>query len=113
MRSELRKNNTKGPRILIVDDDPGQRSLLDSFLRSQGFETIPVASGEEALQTLQAGGISMMISDVRMPGLSGLETLRRARKEHAVLPILLVTCADSTLTMPEICWEVEGVFSKS
>ncbi len=91
MRSELRKNNTKGPRILIVDDDPGQRSLLDSFLRSQGFETIPVASGEEALQTLQAGGISMMISDVRMPGLSGLETLRRARKEHAVLPILLVT----------------------
>ncbi len=81
----------KGPRILIVDDDPGQRSLLDSFLRSQGFATIPVSSGEEALQVLRAGGISMMISDVRMPGLSGLETLRRARQEHAVLPVLLVT----------------------
>ncbi|HOC56798.1 MAG TPA: sigma-54 dependent transcriptional regulator [Verrucomicrobiota bacterium] len=91
MPSEPRKNSAKGPRILIVDDDPGQRSLLDSFLRSQGFETIPVASGEEALKALEAGGISMMISDVRMPGLSGLETLRRARKEHAVLPILLVT----------------------
>jgi DNA-binding NtrC family response regulator len=91
MASDNRKNGSKGPRILIVDDDPGQRSLLDSFLRSQGFETVPVASGEQALETLHAGGISMMISDVRMPGLSGLETLRRARMEHAVLPILLVT----------------------
>ena len=91
MPPDTRKNGSKGPRILIVDDDPGQRSLLDSFLRSQGFETVPVASGEQALETLRAGGISMMISDVRMPGLSGLETMRRARKEHAVLPILLVT----------------------
>ena len=74
MSSETRKNGLKGPRILIVDDDAGQRSLLDSFLRSQGFETVPVASGEQALETLRAGGISMMISDVRMPGLSGLET---------------------------------------
>jgi DNA-binding NtrC family response regulator len=91
MASEARKNGAKGPRILIVDDDPGQRSLLDSFLRSQGFETVTVASGEQALETLRAGGISMMISDVRMPGLSGLETMRLARQEHAVLPILLVT----------------------
>ena len=91
MASEPRKNGAKGPRILIVDDDPGQRSLLDSFLRSQGFETVTVGSGEEALKVLSTGGISMMISDVRMPGLSGLETMHRARLEHAVLPILLVT----------------------
>jgi len=91
MASEPRKNGARGPRILIVDDDPGQRSLLDSFLRSQGFETVTVGSGEEALKVLSTGSISMMISDVRMPGLSGLETMRRARHEHATLPILLVT----------------------
>ncbi len=79
------------PRLLIVDDDSGQRSLLDSFLASQGFETIPVASGEEALEVLRTQPISMMISDVRMPGISGLETLRRVRKGHSVLPVLLVT----------------------
>jgi len=91
MPSDARKNSPKPPRILIVDDDSGQRSLLDSFLKSQSFETVPVASGEQALEILRTEEFSMMISDVRMPGISGLETLRRARKEHTVLPVLLVT----------------------
>ncbi len=91
MATENRKNNHKSPRILIVDDDAGQRSLLDSFLRGQGFETLVVDSGEKALEALRSQPLSMMISDVRMPGMTGLETLRRARQEHAVLPVLLVT----------------------
>ena len=91
MQSVTDNTNVKGPRILIVDDDPGQRSLLDSFLKSQGFDTAPVASGEQALEVLRGAEFSMMISDVRMPGISGLETLRRARQEHTVLPVLLVT----------------------
>jgi DNA-binding NtrC family response regulator len=91
MLPETHKNGFKAPRILIVDDDPGQRSLLDSFLRGQGFDTVLAASGEEALSRLKAEEFGMMISDVRMPGLSGLETLRRARQQHSVLPVLLVT----------------------
>ncbi len=79
------------PRILIVDDDAGQRSLLDSFLRGQGFETVVVESGPKALAALRTQVVNMMISDVRMPGMSGLETLRQARKEFATLPVLLVT----------------------
>ncbi len=85
------RNIVKAPRILIVDDDAGQRSLLHSFLKSQGFETVPVDSGAHALKALRAQPISLMISDVRMPGMSGLETLRLARKDHPVLPVLLVT----------------------
>src|SRR5258708_11837063 len=91
MPNETRTNRAHVPRILIVDDDPGQRSLLDSFLKSQGFETVLATSGERALAALRAEPLNMMISDVRMPGMSGLETLRRARQEHAVLPVLLVT----------------------
>ena len=85
------KNGTKTLRILIVDDDPGQRSLLNSFLRSQKFDTVTADSGQRALELLRAGKFDMMISDVRMPGLTGLETLRLARKENATLPVLLVT----------------------
>jgi DNA-binding NtrC family response regulator len=91
MSPQTASNASPPPRILIVDDDPGQRSLLNSFLELQGFDTVTAASGEEALRVLRAQNIAMMISDVRMPGISGLETLRRARQEHAVLPVLLVT----------------------
>ncbi|MGV3772921.1 MAG: sigma-54-dependent transcriptional regulator [Verrucomicrobiales bacterium] len=90
LRAEQQKP-TATPTVLIVDDDAGQRSLLHSFLSGQGFETIPVDSGEKALEALRSRNISMMISDVRMPGISGLETLRRARKDFATLPVLLVT----------------------
>ena len=79
------------PHILIVDDDSAQRSLITSFLASQGFITSPAASGEEALTMLGQDSYDMMISDVRMTGISGLETLRRARMQHATLPVLLVT----------------------
>ncbi|HOB32594.1 MAG TPA: sigma-54 dependent transcriptional regulator [Verrucomicrobiota bacterium] len=91
MPSENLANHGEMPRILIVDDDPGQRSLLNSFLQSQGFETVLADSGERALEALRTGRFDMMISDVRMPGMSGLDTLRAARKEHATLPVLLVT----------------------
>ncbi len=89
--SDTRHHLAETPRILIVDDDPGQRSLLNSFLRSQGFETATADSGERALEMLRAEKFQMMISDVRMPGLSGLETLRLVRREHDALPVLLVT----------------------
>ncbi len=79
------------PRILVVDDDPGQRSLLQTFLERNGHHPLVADSGEAALKLLATAPVSMMISDVRMPGMTGLETLRRARQLHAKLPVLLVT----------------------
>lgn len=80
-----------GASILIVDDDPGQRSLLDAFLRAQGFTTLLAESGPRALALLGSQPVSLMVSDVRMPGMSGLELFHLARKEHEALPVLLVT----------------------
>jgi len=85
------ENAPNRARILVVDDDASQRSLLESFLTSQGFDIVTAASGEEALASLSSQEISMMVSDVRMPGISGLETLREARKKSQALPVLLVT----------------------
>ncbi len=79
------------PKILIVDDDAGQRSLLHSFLTAQGFQVLTADSGAAALALLDSQSVQMLISDVRMPGMSGLETLRRAREKHPLLPVLLVT----------------------
>lgn len=91
MPTKAHSPSPKPPKILIVDDDAGQRSLLDSFLRRQGFETVIASSGEQALEILKGEGIQMMISDVRMPGMTGLATLREARRQHSVLPVLLIT----------------------
>lgn len=86
------KENAPPPvSILIVDDDHGQRSLLEAFLRAQGYRTQSAASGEAALEMLPKETFAMMISDVRMPGMSGIETLRRVRQKHPTLPVLLVT----------------------
>lgn len=86
------KPDHAGPaRILVVDDDYGQRSLLETFLQAKGYRTQSAASGEAALQLLSEETFALMISDVRMPGMSGIETLRRARQKHLELPVLLVT----------------------
>lgn len=82
---------SSGNRILVVDDDPGQRSLLETFLHSQGLPVTTAASGAEALAVLAATPVAMIISDVRMPGMSGLEMLRQIRPGHPALPVLLVT----------------------
>jgi len=91
MSPKTNQPSSGAARILIVDDDAGQRSLLNSFLSGQGFETVPVSSGERALEVLGEQEVAMMISDVRMPGISGLETLHRLRKLRPTLPVLLVT----------------------
>ncbi len=83
-----RRNDT---RVLVVDDDPGQRSLLETFLTGQGFAVAAADSGAEALKRLPVFNPVMIISDVRMPGMSGLEMLRQVRQSHPTLPVLLVT----------------------
>ncbi|MBT3379966.1 MAG: sigma-54-dependent Fis family transcriptional regulator [Lentisphaerae bacterium] len=77
--------------ILIVDDDSSQRDLLATFLGRQGFGTLQVASAPEALQAVAKQCPHMVVSDVRMQGMSGLDLLRELRQEHADLPVLLVT----------------------
>ena len=91
MIDNLRSKPSGDASILIVDDDEGQRSLLASFLTTEGYDIVSASSGEKALEILSSQNIAMMISDVRMPGMSGLEVLRNARREFSTLPVLLVT----------------------
>ncbi|MBN1903330.1 sigma-54-dependent Fis family transcriptional regulator [Candidatus Sumerlaeota bacterium] len=86
-----KSNLYKDKILLVVDDDGGQRSLLQSFLSSEGFSVLTASSGEEALKILDSRDVSMMITDVRMPGISGLELLNQIRREKSDLPVLMVT----------------------
>ncbi len=78
-------------KILIVDDDNGNRKLYSRTLNAAGFETVEAVDGIDALQEIEAANPQMVVSDVRMPGIDGLELLQQVRERHGNLPFLLVT----------------------
>ena len=57
--------------ILVVDDEPNQRALLADFLRDEGYQVTEAGDGTAALARVRNGGIDLLLTDVRMPGLSG------------------------------------------
>jgi len=81
--------------LLIVDDEPKICSLLASFFEAHGFRTRTAHSGAEAIQTLHAEVPDCMILDIRMPGMSGLDVLRLAKKEYPQLRVVMVTASDN------------------
>ena len=77
--------------ILIVDDEASQRDMLGGFIRSLGFQSREAASGEQALEAVQADPPAMVLLDVRLPGMSGIEVLAKIREHAERLPVLLIT----------------------
>jgi DNA-binding NtrC family response regulator len=82
-------------RILIVDDEEVLRDVLDAVLRREGFEVIPAASGEEALNVLEGEDVDLVILDVMLPGISGIDTLRAIRIANPYLPVIVITAFSS------------------
>ena len=80
-------------RLLVVNDNRHIQQLLRVAFSGTGFDVVAVASGEQALRVLGHGGFDLMILDVRMPTMSGLEVLRhvRASARTQTLPVILLT----------------------
>jgi two-component system response regulator HydG len=77
--------------ILVVDDEASQRDLLQGFLASLGYRVEQADSGEQALSMVQQAMPDMVLLDVRLPGINGIETLTELRQLGAELPVLLIT----------------------
>jgi DNA-binding NtrC family response regulator len=83
---------TEQPRtILVVDDEADQRRLLGSFVESLGFHVEEAASAESALDMIRRRTHDMVLLDVRLPGMSGIEALGEIRRIADKLPVLLIT----------------------
>ncbi len=67
-------------RILVVDDDPGVREALSEFLLSLGYSVVSVENGEEALREYRKGEVDMIMADLIMPNMDGMELLDRVRE---------------------------------
>lgn len=79
------------PVVLIVDDERTQRELVARCVREWGFDAVLAENGQEALAVLAATPVEMLISDVRMPRLNGIELVGRVRERFPRLPVLLIT----------------------
>jgi two-component system, OmpR family, KDP operon response regulator KdpE len=82
-------------RVLIVDDEPAIRRALRPPLIEMGFEVAEASRGEIALEMLRAERYDVVLLDVNMPGIGGLETLRRIRAGAPRLPVLMLTVRDT------------------
>ena len=79
------------PLISVVDDDVSVREALWGLLRSVGFAVNSFASAEEFLASDQLGSANCLVLDVRMPGMGGIELLRRLVTSHRKIPVILIT----------------------
>src|SRR6204780_5674005 len=91
LEPSVRSAPTISTKVLLVDDDPQVRRALRTTLTSAGYVVVEARTGEEALEEVQAGGpVDMILMDLKMPGIGGLEAGRRVRQIFAV-PILVIS----------------------
>lgn len=80
---------------MIIEDDEEMRSLLKDFFEEEGFETDSVSNGVDALRILSKDHFDLVITDIRMPGLTGLDILPRIRRLKPDIPIIVMTAHGS------------------
>jgi sigma-B regulation protein RsbU (phosphoserine phosphatase) len=85
-------------RVLVVDDVPENREILSRRLQRRGIETVEAGDGESALTAIQNESFDLILLDVMMPGLSGIDVLQRIRETHppTLLPVIMATANDGS-----------------
>ncbi len=81
----------QSPSLLITDDDPGLRETMRVVFEPEGFRTLTASDGEEALHIVRTQEVHLVLLDMHMPKLTGLETLRLVKQFKSMLPCILVS----------------------
>ena len=87
-----------GKRILVVDDEPEVRQLMEQFLSHRGYDVRIVENGKLALAAVDTFMPDVVLMDMQMPVMDGLETLRRLAARSPSLPVIMVTVNDDIET---------------
>ena len=85
----------KTARILLIDDDESFRQILDFNLKKEGYEVVSAIDGKKGLKRLEAESFGVVITDMKMPGLDGMEVLRRVKTQHPETIVIMITAHGS------------------
>jgi two-component system, OmpR family, response regulator len=80
-----------GARVLLVEDDEDNRELMGEVLQEAGYEVLLAASGADGLRMLAEHSVAVLVTDVGMPGMGGLEVARAAKAIAPTVPVVVVT----------------------
>ena len=83
--------NSLSKKILVVDDEIGIRQSLKKILEKEGFEVVTASNGEEAFKVIRGGDIDLLISDIRMAGMDGLELLKVSKSVSPYTEVIMIT----------------------
>ena len=79
------------PKILVIDDDEQLREDIVEMLQREGYDVIDVGSGEEALEKLKKEDVDVILTDLMMPGIDGMEVLRQSKKIKPAVRVIMIT----------------------
>ena len=83
-------------RILIIEDEAKLARVMELELERDGYETVTVNDGTEGLETALAGGFNLIVLDLMLPGINGMEICRKIR-QRSMVPIVMITARDDTM----------------
>ena len=86
-----------GGTILVVDDEPNIADLVEMYLRQEGFRVLKAGSGEDGLAAAKRERPRLVVLDVGLPGIDGLEVCRRLRAEASSVPVIFLTARDGEI----------------
>ncbi len=87
------------PKLMIVDDEIDVREYLKNFFRRRKIDVLTAESGEEALQLIETNEPDLMLLDVRMAGINGVETLKKIREKGSQVKVIMVTGVEDESTL--------------
>ncbi len=78
-------------KILVIDDEKNIRRTLTDILEDEGYTVLDASSGEEGLQVLARENIDLLLLDVKLPGMDGIEVLKKVRKDFPSLDVIMIS----------------------
>jgi two-component system, response regulator, stage 0 sporulation protein F len=104
--------NANNGAVFIVDDEGFVRILLQKIVEREGYRSLVATNGQEALALLESHNVTMVISDIGMPGISGIDLLKKVKEKYPALPVVFVSAQDRKISQDNVAKLADGFIAK-